>query len=66
MWVVGTAAPLTNVVLQKNKKGLKVKMKWIAPIVCYLAAIVALYGTTEVESVAARKQSLSSGGYKTV
>ena len=53
-------------VLQKNKKGLKVKMKWIAPIVCYLAAIVALYGTTEVESVAARKQSLSSGGYKTV
>jgi len=39
-------------------------MKWIAPIVCYLAALVALYGTTEVEGVAGRKQTLSSGGFK--
>ena len=64
MWVVGTAAPLTNVLHQKNKKGLKVKMKWFAPIVCYLAALVGLYGTTEVEGVAGRKQTLSSGGFK--
>ena len=38
-------------------------MKWIAPIVCYLAAIVALYGTKEVESVAARADIVSRAGY---